>query len=114
MKRSHWIIFLSICFILGLLVFFTVIHVVRTSPSRARLVNAPAPVETVPVRRQDLNEVIGGSGAIEQGQTVQLTSQVTAQVLEVPVKIGDIVKKGDLLAKWDDRLITATLEANRA
>lgn len=114
MKRSHWIIFLAICCILGLLVFFTVIHVINTSPSRARLVNAPAPVETVPVRRQDLNEVIGGSGAIEQGQTVQLTSQVTAQVLEVPVKIGDIVKKGDLLVKWDDRLITATLEANRA
>ena len=54
MKRSHWIIFLSICFILGLLVFLTVIHVINTTPSRARLVNAPAPVETVPVRRQDL------------------------------------------------------------
>ena len=113
MKRSHWIIFFAICLILGLLVFVTVIHVINTSPSRARLVNAPAPVETVPVRRQDLNEVIGGSGAIEQAQTVQLTSQVTAQVLEVPVKIGDIVKKGDLLVRWDDRLITATLEANR-
>jgi RND family efflux transporter MFP subunit len=65
------------------------------------------------VRRQDLDEVIGGSGAIEQAQTVQLTSQVTAQVLEVPVKIGDIVKKGTLLVRWDDRLIQATLEANR-
>ena len=106
MKRSHWIIFFAICFILGLLVFFTIIHVIDTTPSKARLVHAPAPVETVPVRRQDLNEVIGGSGAIEQAQTVQLTSQVTAQVLEVPVKIGDIVKKGDLLVRWDDRLIS--------
>src|SRR4029450_3495378 len=60
------------------------------------------------------NEVIGGSGAIEQAQTVQLTGQVHAQVLQVPVKIGDIVKKGDLLVRWDDRLILATLEANRA
>jgi membrane fusion protein, multidrug efflux system len=114
MKRSHWIIFLAICLILGLLVFLTVIHIINTTPSRARLVHAPAPVETVPVRRQDLNEVIGGSGAIEQAQTVQLTSQVTAEVLEVRVKIGDGVKKGDLLVRWDDRLITATLEANRA
>ena len=81
MKRSHWIIFFAICFILGLLVFFTIIHVVNTTPSKARLVHAPAPVETVPVRRQDLNEVIGGSGSIEQAQTVQLTGQVTAQVL---------------------------------
>lgn len=114
MKRSHWVIFLAICLILGLLVFFTIIHVINTTPSKARLVHAPTPVETVPVRRQDLKEVIGGSGSIEQAQTVQLTSQVNAQVNQVPVKIGDIVKKGDLLVRWDDRLITATLEANRA
>ena len=114
MKRSHWIIFFAICFILGVLVFLTIIHVVDTTPSKARMLRAPAPVETVPVRRQDLNEVIGGSGSIEQAQTVQLTGQVSAQVLEVPVKIGDIVKKGDLLVRWDDRLILATLEANRA
>src|SRR6476659_3633061 len=113
MKGSHWIIFFVICLILGLLVFATVVHLINTTPSKAKLVNAPTPVETVPVRRQDLNEVIGGSGAIEQAQTVQLTGQLTAQVLEVPVKIGDIVKKGDLLVRWDDRLIQATLEANR-
>ena len=78
MRRSHWIIFFAICLILGLLVFFTIIHVINTTPSKARLVHAPAPVETVPVRRQDLNEVIGGSGSIEQAQTVQLTGQVNA------------------------------------
>jgi multidrug efflux pump subunit AcrA (membrane-fusion protein) len=93
MKRSHWIIFFVICLILGILVFATVVHMIGTAPATARLVRAPSPVETVPVRRQDLKEVIGGSGSIEQAQTVQLTSQVTAQVLEVPVKIGDIVKK---------------------
>lgn len=113
MKRSHWIIFFVICFILGLLVFVTIVHVIDTTPSRAQLIHAPKPVETVPVRRQDLDEVIGGSGSIEQAQTVQLTSQITAQVLEVPVKIGDVVKKGALLCRWDDRLIQATLEANR-
>jgi membrane fusion protein (multidrug efflux system) len=114
MKRSHWIIFFAICFILGFLVFVTIIHVINTTPSKAKLIHAPSPVETVPVRRQNLDEVIGGSGSIEQAQTVQLTSQVTAEVLEVPIKIGDIVKKGDLLVRWDDRLIQATLEANRA
>lgn len=113
MKRSHWIIFVVISLLLGLLVFVTIIHMIETTPSRARLIHAAVPVETVPVRRQDLNEIIGGSGSIEQGQTVQLTSQITAQVLKVPVKIGDLVKKGDLLVSWDDRLIQATLQANR-
>jgi len=113
MKRSHWIIFIVVCVLLGLLVCATIIHVINTSPGIARKVNAPAPVETVPVKRQTLDEVIGGSGAVEQADTVQLTSQVAAKVLEVPVKIGDLVKKGDLLVRLDDRLIQATLQANR-
>ena len=79
----------------------------------ARRVHAPAPVETVPVRRQTLQEMIGGSGAVEQAETVNLITQLNAQVLEVPVKIGDLVKKGALLVRWDDRLIKATVDANR-
>src|SRR5438874_4306396 len=112
-KRSHWIVFLVICGLLGLLVFKTVLHLIQTDTKKARIVNAPSPVETVPVRRQTLEEVIGGSGTVQQFNTVQLTTQITARVLEVPVWIGDIVKKGDLLVRWDDRLIQASLEANR-
>src|SRR5213594_2904254 len=113
MKRSHWVVFLVVCFLLGLLVFATALHVIGTDTSKARVVNAPAAVETVPVRRQTLEDVIGGSGAVEQSRTVQLTAQLNAQVLEVPVKVGDLVKKGHLLVRWDDRLIQATVQANR-
>ncbi|MBA3607970.1 MAG: efflux RND transporter periplasmic adaptor subunit, partial [Chthoniobacterales bacterium] len=113
MKPTHWIVFLIVCAVLGLLVFATVAHVFRTTPSKARLIGAPAPVETVVVQRQSLDEVIGGSGTVEQSSTVQLTSQVNGEVIELPVKVGDLVKKGDLLLRLDDRLIQAQLEANR-
>jgi membrane fusion protein (multidrug efflux system) len=113
MKRSHWLVFLVVCCLLGLLVFETILHVINTTTSKARAVHAPSPVETMPVRRQTLEEVIGGSGAVEQAETVNLITQLTAQVLEVPVKIGDLIKKGDLLVRWDDRLIKVTVEANR-
>src|SRR5215831_3847519 len=113
MRRSHWVIFIVVSGVLGFLVFYTVLHVIDTTTSMARHVHAPSPVETVPVRRQTLEEVIGGSGAVEQAETVNLITQLTAQVLEVPVKIGDLIKKGDLLVRWDDRLIKATVEANR-
>ena len=112
-KRSHWIVFLVVCCLLGLLVFKTVLHVISTDTRKARLVHSPSPVETVPVRSQTLEEVIGGSGTVQQFNTVLLTTQITARVLEVPVWIGDIVKRGDLLVRWDDRLIRATLDANR-
>src|SRR5437016_10231461 len=113
MKRWHWTVFVVICVLLAFLVFYTILHVIGTTTSMARRVHAPSPVETVPVRRQTLDEVIGGSGAIEQAETVNLITQLTAQVLEVPVKIGDLIKKGTLLVRWDDRLIKATVEANR-
>jgi RND family efflux transporter MFP subunit len=113
MKPSHWIIFIVISALLGFLVLYTILHVIDTSTGIARHLNAPSPVETVPVRRQTLEEVIGGSGSVEQAETVNLITQLTAKVLEVPVKIGDLVKKGDLLVSWDDRLIKATVEANR-
>lgn len=113
MKGSHWIIFFVVCILLGLLVFKTVLHMIGTDTKKAATFHAPAPVETVPVRQQSLDEVIGGSGAVEQSSTVLLTAQIVARVLEVPVKIGDLVKKGALLVRWDDRLIQASLEANR-
>src|SRR5213596_3901374 len=112
-KHSHWIVFLVVCFLLGLLVFKAVLHMIGTDTKQAHRVHAPSPVETIPVRRQTLEEVIGGSGTVQQFNTVLLTTQIAARVLEVPVWIGDIVKKGDLLVRWDDRLIQASFEANR-
>jgi membrane fusion protein (multidrug efflux system) len=112
-RRRHWVIFVVICALLGFLVLYTILHMIDTSTSIARRVHAPSPVETVPVRRQTLEEVIGGSGSVEQAETVNLITQLTAQVLEVPVKIGDLIKKGALLVRWDDRLIKATVDANR-
>ena len=113
MKRSHWVIFFVVCCLLGFLVFQTARHMIRTDAGKARAVHGAVPVETVQVRRQALDEVIGGSGIVVQSGTVVLTARISAQVLEVAVKIGDVVKKGDLLVRWDDRLIQANLQADR-
>src|SRR6266513_2293681 len=112
-KHSHWIVFLVVCFLLGLLVFKAVLHMIGTDTKQAHRMHAPSPVETVPVRKQTLEEVIGGSGTVEQFNADLMTTQINARTLEVPVKIGDIVKKGDLLVRLDDRVIRATLESNR-
>ena len=45
MKPAHWIVFIVVCVVLGLLVFETVIHVIGTNTGKARLFRAPAPVE---------------------------------------------------------------------
>jgi membrane fusion protein (multidrug efflux system) len=106
-------IFIAVGAALAALIFVTIRHMIATDPGKARRLHASIPVETVAVRRQLLDEVIGGSGVVEQSGTVQLTTILTARVLDVPVKIGDVVKKGDLLIRWDDRLIRANCEAGR-
>lgn len=113
MTPTHWLIFLGISAVLALLVIYTILHVFGTNTQKARLIGAASPVETVVAKRDTLNEVIGGSGAVQQSSTVQLTSQVNAEALQVPVKVGDLVKKGDLLLRLDDRFIQAQLKANR-
>src|SRR5439155_22043948 len=50
---------------------------------------------------------------ISQSTAAALTAQSNARVLEVPSKSRNIVKKGDLLVRLDDRVIRATLESNR-
>src|SRR5207245_3814793 len=87
MKRWHWTVFVVICVLLGFLVFYTILHVIGTTTSMARRVHAPYPVETVPVRRQTLDEVIGGSGAMEQAETVNLITQLHSTRLAVPVQV---------------------------
>jgi membrane fusion protein (multidrug efflux system) len=106
-------LFVVVSAALAALIVSTIRHMIATDPTKARRLHTSIPVETVPVRKQALDEVIGGSGVVEQSGTVQLTTLLTARVLDVPVKIGDLVKKDDLLVKWDDRLIQANLEASR-
>ena len=106
-------IFVVVSAVLAVLVIVTIRHMIATDPIKARRLHASIPVETVPVRRQVLDEVIGGSGVVEQSGTVQLTTLLNARVLDVRVKIGDVVKKGDLLIRWDDRLIRVKVEAGR-
>ena len=78
-------IFVIVSAALAVLVIVTIRHMIATDPSKARRLHASIPVETVSVRRQVLDEVIGGSGVVEQSGTVQLTTLVTARVLDVPV-----------------------------
>ncbi|QDU32646.1 Toluene efflux pump periplasmic linker protein TtgD precursor [Poriferisphaera corsica] len=42
-------------------------------------------------------------GRVKAGQTVELAFQVPGQIVELPVKQGDELKQGDLIAKLDSR-----------
>ena len=63
----------------------------------------PTPVEfmTVPVSRQDIRETVLATGTLEGLKQVNVGAQVSGQLQQLKVKLGDSVTKGQLLAVID-------------
>src|SRR5690349_14825287 len=72
------------------------------SPEAAR---APAaiPVRTVAVTRQDVADVIRAIGTVRSQRSVIIRPQVDGELVHLAVREGQQVKRGDLLARIDDR-----------
>ncbi|WP_432797942.1 efflux RND transporter periplasmic adaptor subunit [Poriferisphaera sp. WC338] len=47
--------------------------------------------------------IVNFPGRVKAGQSVDLAFQVTGQIIELPIKQGDEVKQGDLIAQLDPR-----------
>lgn len=60
-------------------------------------------VNTMPLTRGEIVEMLAVSGPVEGTDSVEVVSNLHAEILELPVKEGDRVEKGQLLATLDDR-----------
>ena len=100
--------------ILGLIVLAAVVimvkYFVQTDATKSRPLGFPIPVQTVRAAVMSLHEVIGASGATGESTDVILTNRVVAKVVSVPVQIGNVVKKDDLLAQLDDSLFRPAVD----
>jgi HlyD family secretion protein len=61
---------------------------------------------------RNLIETVAASGKIQPETEVKIQSEVSGQIIELPVKEGDLVKQGQLLVKINPDLYTSAL--NRA
>jgi len=79
---------------------------------------AKVPVVTVAkATRKDVPVYLNGLGTVQAYNTVTIHSQVDGQLIEILFKEGQDVKKGDALAKLDQRIYLAQLDqamANQA
>ena len=69
------------------------------------------PVTIAKVFRQDVPIWLRGLGTVQAYYSVQLRPRVDGTLTEVPVKEGQDVRQGDLLAVIDPRPYKATLDA---
>ena len=56
-------------------------------------------VQTEKVARKDITEIVVANGRIQPVVQVVINPEVSGEIIALPVKEGDIVKKGDLLLK---------------
>jgi HlyD family secretion protein len=92
----------------------------RTKDGKSRLNVArevDIPVETGRPEQRDIVRTVQSPGEVEAFAEVDISSQVVAKILEMPVEEGDMVREGDLLCRLDDadyRARVLSAEANVA
>ncbi len=74
----------------------------------------PPEYQTAEVRRGDLEVAISAAGKVQPKLYVDVGAQVSGQLEEFLVEVGDKVEKGQLLAQIDETLAAAKVEADRA
>ena len=78
-------------------------------PGSAISPTAPVPVVTAMVQQHDEPIVLSGLGTVQALNMASIQSQVTGVLEQVNFTEGQVVKKGDVLAKIDPRLYQAAL-----
>jgi membrane fusion protein, multidrug efflux system len=78
-------------------------------PALAPASISPVPVVTALVQQRDEPIVLTGIGTVQALKMATIQSQVTGLLEEVDFTEGQVVKKGDILAKIDPRLYQAAL-----
>lgn len=93
--KSRWYLWLPIVLIaLGSAAYFSVKALGRNS-------NKIDPEKIVKAERIDLARSVVATGKIEPTTKVEIKSKASGIILKLPVNVGDIVRKGDLICELD-------------
>ncbi|MEQ8908330.1 MAG: efflux RND transporter periplasmic adaptor subunit [Vicingaceae bacterium] len=101
MKSKKWILIL-----LGVVILLVAVAILKGGSNRA------VKVTTAEVEKRTITETVAASGKIQPETEVVISSDVSGEIIEMPVKEGERVKQGDLLVKIDPDLVETAL--NRA
>ena len=71
-------------------------------------------VATTKVSRSDLVGTVNGNGRVQAQKKVDISSQVMGQIVNLAVREGDAVKKGDFLLQIDKVQYDASTRAGQA
>lgn len=98
MKKIYWIIGIGIALIL------TVVIVKALNGSK------PTEVITEKVQKRIIVETVSANGKVQPETELKITSDVSGEIVEMLVKEGDPVKKGDLLCRIKPDIYQSAIE----
>ena len=71
---------------------------------KSKLASAiPSRLTTAAVELRDINFAVNAAGEISPAEQVSVRPEINGKIDQLPVDVGDRVKKGDLLFKLDDK-----------
>ncbi|MGH2667432.1 efflux RND transporter periplasmic adaptor subunit [Flavobacterium sp.] len=71
-------------------------------------------VEIAKIEQRTIIETVSGTGKIQPEIEVKISSEVSGEIIALPVKEGQTVKKGDLLVRVNPELYTSGLNRSQA
>ncbi len=71
-------------------------------------------VQVAKVERRDITQIVTGTGKIQPEVEVKVSAEVSGEIVEMPVKVGQSVRKGQLLVKIKPDFYLARKEAMEA
>jgi HlyD family secretion protein len=96
---------------------FAIAVVGIVAASLRRRPEAPIPVQLVAARTGAITRTVSAAGKLQAATQVKLSSNLSGDLLELPVREGDRVAKGQFIGRIDSRRYAAQVrqqEANRA
>lgn len=71
-------------------------------------------VEIAAISELDITETVSATGKIQPEIEVELSSEVSGEIIELPISEGQVVEKGDLLVKINPDLYQSSLQRSQA
>ncbi|GAK92182.1 macrolide-specific efflux protein macA [Nonlabens ulvanivorans] len=71
-------------------------------------------VEVMTIEKMDIIETVSATGKIKPELEVSISPEVPGEIIELPIREGQAVKKGDLLARINPDLLQSSVSRSRA
>jgi HlyD family secretion protein len=94
-------------FLLGGVIALIVLLIVLSKTGIVGNKNKGTEVETAKVKEMTIVETVSATGKVQPEIEVKISSEVSGEIIELPVKEGQVVKKGQLLVKINPDLYTS-------